>query len=121
VTSSNKGKAPSPFAALAALRDSLPEGPRKETPKEPEPANTAFADKVVVARSKKGRGGKVVTTITGVRGDARALETMAHDLRKALGCGATVEDAVIVVQGDQAARVRTFLEARGARRVIIGS
>jgi len=107
----------SPFDAFAALRDKLPEGRKDEAPKPA--AKTVFAEKVVVARSKKGRGGKVVTTIAGVI--PSALETMAHDLRKALGCGATVEDALIVVQGDQAPRVRTFLEARGAKRVIIGS
>ena len=61
---------------------------------------------------------EVVTTVTGVRS---ALDALAHDLKKALGCGATVEDGVLVVQGDQTARVRAFLEARGARKVIIGS
>ncbi len=112
----------SPFAALAALRDSLPKGPQQpgERPKEPPaPANPAFDEKVIVSRSKKGRGGKVVTTIAGVHANMR--ETYAQELRKALGCGATVEDALIIVQGDQAPRVRAFLEGKGARRVIVGS
>jgi len=115
VTSSDKK---SPFAALAALRDSLPEGPRKQEPAVEPPHNPQFAEKVIVARSKKGRGGKVVTTITGVKSE---LDALTHELKKALGCGATVEDGVIVVQGDQTARVRAFLEGRGARKVIIGS
>jgi translation initiation factor 1 len=111
----------SPFAALAALRDDLPQGPTPEAASEPAPASDTFDGKVVVSRSKKGRGGKTVTTIAGVRGDESSLEALAHDLRKALGCGATVDDAMIVVQGDQVTRVRGFLEARGARRVIVGS
>ncbi len=114
-------KPSSPFAALAALRDALPAGPA------PSPATTPVAetpaaslgDKLVVSRSKKGRGGKTVTTIAGVTESLR--EALAHDLRKALGCGATVEDGLVVVQGDQTARVRTLLEARGVRKVIVGS
>jgi translation initiation factor 1 len=120
VMSEKKG---SPFAGLAALRDKLPEGPRaaesvKDEPA-PAPASNAFAEKVVVSRSKKGRGGKVVTTIAGVRREK--LEPFAQELRKALGCGATVEEELIVVQGDQAPRVKTWLETKGARRVIVGS
>ena len=106
----------SPFAALAVLREGLPAGPVRAV--EERPANTQFADKVIVARSKKGRGGKVVTTITGVR---TSVDALAQDLKKALGCGATVEEGVVVVQGDQTARVRAFLEARGARKLVIGS
>jgi len=111
----------SPFAALAALRDRLPEGPQQsDKVQEPvAPANPAFDEKVIVSRSKKGRGGKVVTTIAGVHANVR--ETYAQELRKALGCGANVEDALIIVQGDQAPRVRAFLESKGARRVIVGS
>jgi translation initiation factor 1 len=113
----------SPFAALAALRDQLPEGPKPSG----EAAGVSpltkpsaeFAEKVIVARSKKGRGGKTVTLVTGVL--AKARDGLASDLRKALGCGATVDGEEIVVQGDQVPRVRTFLEARGARKVIVGS
>lgn len=112
----------SPFAALAALRDALPAGPAPSpAPATPvaEPPATNLGDKLVVSRSKKGRGGKTVTTIAGVTESLR--EGLAHDLRKALGCGATVEDELVVVQGDQTARVRTLLEARGVRKVIVGS
>lgn len=120
-------KSKSPFAALEALRDSLPKGPEQDSsgrsgPEEPpkptrETAATQFDEKVVVARSKKGRGGKLVTTIQGVRAEAR--EPLAQEIRRAFGCGATVEDELIVVQGDQSARARGFLEARGARKVVI--
>lgn len=112
----------SPFAALAALRDALPAGPEPIPPSAPADkaaSPSTLGDKLVVSRSKKGRGGKTVTTIAGVTESLR--EGLAHDLRKALGCGATVEDGLVVVQGDQTARVRTLLEARGVRKVIVGS
>jgi len=38
-----------------------------------------------------------------------------------LGCGAVAEGDQIVVQGEQAPRVRAFLESQGARRIVIGS
>lgn len=110
----------SPFAALEALRDSLPKGTASEEPKlTREAAAAQFEEKVVVSRSKKGRGGKVVTTVAGVRESAR--EALAQDIRRSFGCGATVEDDLVVVQGDQHARLRGFLEARGVRKVIVGA
>lgn len=117
--------ASSPFAALAALRDALPQGPpiadeaaRPAAP--PDKPSKALGDKLVVSRSKKGRGGRTVTTIAGVP-DAAAREALALELRRALGCGASVEDALVVVQGDQAPRVRALLEAHGVRKIILGS
>jgi translation initiation factor 1 len=115
VTTSKKG-----LDALAVLKDALPPGP---PPAAPAPARgpDPFAGKIVVAKTKKGRGGKTVTAIDGValRGDA--LAALARELAKALGCGASVEGDRIVVQGEQQERVRALLEARGARRVVIGA
>jgi translation initiation factor 1 len=112
-------KSSSPFAKLAALRDQLPQGPQKNQAPTREESAAQFDEKVIVARSKKGRGGKVVTTIAGVRAEAR--EAMAQELRRSFGCGATVEDDLIIIQGDQVPRTRGFLEARGVRKVILGS
>lgn len=112
-------KPKSPFGALASLKDALPKGPEREVPAaaaetRPDP----FAGKIVVAKSRKGRGGKTVTTVTGIGGP---LEELARDLKHALGCGAVVEDRAIVVQGEQEERVKAFLEKRGARRVVLGT
>lgn len=113
-------KPTNPFAALAGLRDALPKGPeQKPATLTREAAAAQFEEKVVLSRSKKNRGGKIVTTIAGVREAAR--EQIARDIRVAVGCGASIEDDLIVVQGDQHARLKGFLEARGVRKVIIGS
>lgn len=112
----------SPFESLAALRDALPKGPDAPAAKPTETrAPDPFAGKVVVAKSRKGRGGRTVTTISGIAGGDAILEPLARDLRTALGCGAVVEEDRIVVQGELEDRVRAFLEARGARRVIMGT
>jgi translation initiation factor 1 len=108
----------SPFAALEGLKASLPEG-EKPRPEAPAKKDDPFELKVVVARSRKGRGGKTVTMVTGVRSAAR--ENVCRDLKKALGCGATIEDDAVVVLGDVADRVRAWLEAHGARRIVMGN
>jgi translation initiation factor 1 len=122
---SPSGKKPSsPFAVLAKLRDELPEGtPVPEATPVPEPASASpLAGKIVVARTRKGRGGKTVTLVSGMSARGEALDALARDLRQALGCGAAVEDGErIVVQGDQVSRVRELLASMGARRIVVGS
>lgn len=88
----------------------------------PEPEPTAapgarFAPKVVVRATRKGRGGKTVTTVQGLTGD---LKAEAKALKKTLGTGARVEDDLVVVQGDQCDRVVAWLEREGAKKVVRG-
>ncbi|SFB88818.1 translation initiation factor 1 [Massilia yuzhufengensis] len=73
---------------------------------------------VRVARQTKGRGGKAVTLVTGVALDAMALAVLGKQLRTACGCGGTVKDGVIEVQGDHCELVVKLLRERGhdARR-----
>jgi translation initiation factor 1 len=122
--STSAKKPSSPFAVLAKLRDELPEGaPVPEATPSPEPASASpLAGKIVVARTRKGRGGKTVTLVSGMSARGEALDALARDLRQALGCGAAVEDGErIVVQGDQVSRVRDLLASMGARRIVVGS
>lgn len=116
-------KPSSPFSSLAALQGALPAGP--ERPPEPVTAEPRGLDpygaKITVAKTRKGRGGKTVTTITGLVGGAEVLEGIARELKHALGCGAGVEGGAIVVQGEHGPRVKAWLEARGAKRVVLGS
>ncbi len=110
----------SPFAGLAALKDALPEGaraPEPAAPKGPDP----FAGKIVLATSRKGRGGKTVTIVSGVRGGAAVLEGLARELKKALGCGASVDGDTIVVSGDLVDRTKAWLEAKGAKKLVVGT
>jgi hypothetical protein len=55
------------------------------------------------------------------RGPGRQREGLARDLKKALGCGATVEDGSVVLLGDLAERARDWLAARGAKRIVPGN
>ncbi len=72
-------------------------------------------------RARKGRGGKTATVVAGLGLPACDLDRLARALRRALGCGASVDGEHIVVQGDQAARVQAWLGAQGARRTVLGN
>lgn len=81
----------------------------------------AKCGKLVVRRERKGRGGKTVTLVSGIDGCPAERDRIARDLRKALGCGATVESQLIVVQGDQVDRIHEWLHAHGARQIARGT
>ena len=68
---------------------------------------------VRVGRETKGRGGKGVTLITGLRLSVAELEALAGDLKRRCGCGGTVKDGVIEIQGDQRDAIVAALRARG--------
>ncbi len=85
------------------------------------PAAPGLTGKIVVRRERKGRGGKTVTLVSGVSLPPPALDALARDLRKALGTGATVEGPDIVVAGDQTDRLRIWLLAHGATKVVMGN
>lgn len=98
-------KNPSPFQKLAALRDALPAGPAPV----PKPAKPLFLEKVVVRHQRKGHGGKTVTMISGIA--PHALEILSGEMKRALGCGARVEEGSVVLQGDLVVRAMAFLDA----------
>lgn len=111
-----------PFAKLAGLKPALPEGrPREEAPARAAPAASP-ARKAIVRRTSAGRGGKTVTLVERLSLPPERLDEVARELKKALGCGASVEGDVVVLQGDQAERARAFVLERGlAREVVFGS
>ena len=74
----------------------------------------AVGDGVVrVSRETKGRGGKAVTVIRGIEADTATLAALAQRLKTACGCGGTVKDGVLEVQGDHGERVLAFLKQAG--------
>ena len=56
---------------------------------------------VRVGRETSGRGGKGVSVITGLPLPQAQLEELAKQLKKRCGCGGTVRNGVIEIQGDQ--------------------
>ena len=66
-----------------------------------------------VGRTSKGRGGKTVTTITGIQLPAAELAALAKDLKRKCGTGGALKDEVIEIQGDQRDTLVAELERRG--------
>ena len=112
------GKLASPFAALAGLRETLPQGPPPPEPR-PEPAPSGPA-RAVVRMERKGRGGKEVTCVEKLGLPEAELARWCSELKKALGCGGSVEGEVIVLNGDLRQRLEPLLTARGVRKVTLG-
>ena len=66
---------------------------------------------------RKGRGGKTVTLLGGLRASPAALKQLARALGRALGTGARIEGTEIVLQGDARERAMDWLTKQGARQI----
>ena len=109
----------SPFAALAGLRDQLPPGDAAPAPAAPPRAARPGPARAVVRYQRKGRGGKEVTLVEKLELPEAELEVWCRELKRALGCGGSLEGGAIALAGDQRPRLPALLEARGVRRVTV--
>ena len=80
----------------------------------------ADGERVKVRREVAGRGGKAVTTVSGVPVDDAGLKELASRLKKRCGVGGSVKHGVIEIQGDHRDVVIQILEAEGYRPVRAG-
>ena len=115
--------AQNPFGALSSAglpaaaqsRVGGPTAPKKESLPE---KNRGRAD---VRRETGNRGGKTVTVIDGFTGiGLPEKEQLAKKMRAACGCGGTVKDGAIEIQGDQRTTVARILTEAGFRPVMAG-
>jgi len=81
-------------------------------PNTPEPSVIGDG-RVRVRLEKKGRGGKAVTTITGLPLPEAELKTLGKTLKKKAGVGGAIKDGVIEIQGDQVEKMVETLRAAG--------
>ena len=117
-----------PFAsALGGLGDLMPAQPAGEGSSgavskpavEPEPAKNR--GRVDVLRTTAGRGGKTVTVAKNFVGiGLPEKEALCKKMRGAAGCGGTVKDGAIEIQGDQREIVAKVLREAGFKPVMAG-
>lgn len=101
--------------------DGLPEGPEVIEPvadvSTPEPVQAGKRGEVILRRETAHRAGKAVIIVEGLV----ALETeeyideLAAGLKKRCGCGGTVKDGEIIIQGEKAPEVAEYLRNEGFR------
>lgn len=112
----------SPLANLNAVfanvpvPSNLPPGPEeKPATASTSPRQIWKMGRVILRRETAHRGGKTVIVIHdfATHLPASVIETIAKKVRSACGCGGTVKDRAIEIQGDQPAKIRAVLEAEG--------
>lgn len=68
---------------------------------------------VRIQRETKGRKGKGVCVVTGLDMTDTELKLMAAELKKVCGCGGSVKDNTIEIQGDNREKIKAHLEKKG--------
>ncbi|QCR36190.1 stress response translation initiation inhibitor YciH [Nissabacter sp. SGAir0207] len=87
---------------------------------EVKPARPKGDGVVRIQRQTSGRKGKGVCVITGIDLDDAALEKLAAELKKKCGCGGSVKEGVIEIQGDKRELLQQLLEAKGMKVKLAG-
>jgi translation initiation factor 1 len=75
---------------------------------------------VRLRREVKGRGGGTVIVISGIPLPAPEIKELAGVLKKKCGCGGTVKDGIIEIQGDHRDLLSLELQARGFKVKMAG-
>ena len=131
-TDGGGGLAQNPFGALSSA--GLPEAPKVSIQqasasnavigkggseaRSTQPKNRGRVD---IKRETGNRGGKTVTVVSGFVGiGLPEKEQLAKKMRAACGCGGTVKEGQIEIQGDQRETVARILSEAGFRPVFAG-
>jgi len=121
-TDGGGGLGHNPFAGLSGT--SFPKAP-KAAPMDSTRNAVKVAERnrgrVDIRRETGNRGGKTVTVIDGFVGiGLPEKEQLAKKIRGACGCGGTVKDGAIEIQGDQREKIAQILAEAGFRPVTAG-
>jgi translation initiation factor 1 len=132
-TDGGAGLGQNPFAGALGGLTGLPAGPTGPVgaaagagaklggQSEREPERGKNRGRVDVLRTTVGRGGKTVTVAKNFVGIGQPeKEALCKKIRGAAGCGGTVKDGEIEIQGDQREVVARVLREAGFRPVMAG-
>ena len=75
---------------------------------------------IKIKRETKGRGGKTVTTVSGIPLASNELKTFAKKMKQACGTGGSVKSGIIEIQGDQRGKILQFLKDQGYEAKLAG-
>lgn len=115
-----------PFGALSGAGLPRGTGTPKPAAANPTPDNATRnpgknRGRVDIRRETGGRGGKTVTVVSGFVGiGLPEKEQLMKKMRSACGCGGTIKDGAIEIQGDQRDTIARILTDAGFRPVFAG-
>ncbi|WP_426206844.1 stress response translation initiation inhibitor YciH [Providencia sp. PROV272] len=89
----------------------------EEKPKAQRPKGDGI---VRIRRETSGRKGKGICVVTGLDLEDDALAKLAAELKKKCGCGGSVKDGDIEIQGDKRELIKQLLEAKGYQVKLAG-
>jgi len=75
---------------------------------------------VRIRRESKGRGGKTVSIVDGLRLDDAALKKLLKQLKGSLGSGGAVKNGMLEIQGDHREKLLILLEKLGHKAKLAG-
>lgn len=75
---------------------------------------------VRLRREVKGRGGGTVIVISGLPLTTQQIKELAGALKKKCGCGGTIKDGIIEIQGDHRETLLHELQTRGYKVKLAG-
>ncbi len=81
--------------------------------KTPRAGLPAAQKKMTVRLERKGRGGKTVTVIDGLRMPMGKMDELLKQLKSRLGTGGTVKDESLEIQGDHRDKIIVELSGMG--------
>lgn len=73
-----------------------------------------------IQASRKGRGGKTVTVVSGFQSKPETLKTLLKQLKNQCGAGGTLKDETIELQGDRTQQLLEILIKLGYKAKISG-
>lgn len=79
---------------------------------EPEPINKPSRPIKII---KERRGQSIVTIILNIPLDSQAIKSLCSKLKQRLGCGGSVKDDKIELQGDKIEQTKVFLQQEGLK------
>lgn len=121
-TDGGEGLGQNPFGALSGAGwPAFTKAPQAAAVPAKAPAPAKNRGRVEIRRETGNRGGKTVTVASGFIGIGQPeKEQLAKRMRAACGCGGTVKDGAIEIQGDQRETVARILTEAGFRPVMAG-
>jgi len=107
--------ADNPFAALSGEGLKKAEEDKRTSPKPSADSPPRRREVLTLRRLKAGKGGKVVSEVSGFQAAPQQIEGLLKRLQGKLGTGGTRKGAVLELQGECRDRLRPLLEAEGYR------